>query len=171
MSDKISRRTFAKAGAAVSMGWTALSASRVKGANQRIRLGFIGVANRGGQLIRSFMKHDDVQPVAVCDVHQPTLEAARKQVGGDVDTYGDFRRLLKRDDLDAVVIATPDHWHAIMTIDACAAGKDVYVEKPLSKTIHEGRRMGGSRREGGSGRMTDRTYWTTQLKLRTLPGD
>lgn len=123
------------------MGWTALSATRVQGANQRIRLGFIGVANRGGQLIRSFMKHDDVQPVAVCDVHKPTLEAARKRVGVKVDAYGDFRRLLERNDMDAVVVATPDHWHAIMTVDACAAEKDVYVEKPLSKTIHEGRRM------------------------------
>jgi predicted dehydrogenase len=141
MSEPITRRTFTKAGAAATVGLTALSASRVRGANRRVRLGFIGVANRGGQLLRSFMKHDDAQPVAVCDVHKPTLEAARKQAGGDAATYGDFRRLLERDDLDAVVIATPDHWHAIMTIDACRAGKDVYVEKPLSKTIVEGRKM------------------------------
>ena len=141
MTDKISRRTFTKAGAAAGLGWTALSASRVYGANDRIGLGFIGVANRGGQLIKSFLKHDDAAPVAVCDVHGPTREAARQRAGGQAETYGDFRHLLERKDVDAVVVATPDHWHAIMTIDACRAGKDVYVEKPLSKTIHEGRKM------------------------------
>ncbi len=140
MSERISRRRFTGAGAA-ALGWTALSASRVDGANDRIRLGFIGVANRGGQLIKSFRRHDDAQPVVVCDVHKPTLEAARKRAGGDVDACGDFRRVLGRDDVDAVVVATPDHWHAIMTVDACKSGKDVYVEKPLSKTIYEGRKM------------------------------
>jgi len=141
VSEKISRRTFTRAGAAATCGWTAVSATRVFGANERIRLGFIGVANRGGQLIKSFLKHDDVEPVAVCDVHQPTLEAARQRVGGKADAYGDFRRVLERNDVDAVVVATPDHWHAIMTVDACKAGKDVYVEKPLAKTIYEGRKM------------------------------
>jgi len=141
VTDKISRRTFAKTGAAAGLGWTALSASRVYGANDRIRLGFIGVANRGGQLIKSFGTHDDAAPVAVCDVHGPTREAARKRAGGQAEVHGDFRHVLERKDVDAVVIATPDHWHAIMTIDACRAGKDVYVEKPLSKTIHEGRKM------------------------------
>jgi len=141
MNKKMNRRTFTKAGAAASLGLTAISASRVYGANDRIRLGFIGVANRGGQLIKSFLKHDDMEPVAVCDVHKPTLEAARTRVGGRADTYGDFRHVLERKDIDAVVIATPDHWHAIMTIDACKAGKDVYVEKPLSKTVVEGRKM------------------------------
>ena len=141
MSDKMNRRTFSKAGAAATLGWTALSTSRVYGANDRIRLGFIGVANRGGQLIKSFLTHDDISAVAVCDVHKPTLEAARQRVGGGADAYGDFRRVLDREDIDAVVIASPDHWHAIMTIGACKAGKDVYVEKPLSKTIYEGRKM------------------------------
>ena len=114
------RREFLRttAGAAATLGWTAASQSRVYGANNRIRLGFIGVANRGGQLINSFLKHDDVEPVAVCDVHKPTLEVARQRAGGRVDSYGDFRRVLEREDIDAVVIATPDHWHAIMTIDA-----------------------------------------------------
>ena len=140
MCEKISRRRFTKTGAA-GVGLTALSASRVLGANDRIRLGFIGVANRGGQLIKSFLKHDDMQPVVLCDVHRPTLDAALQRIGGRADTCGDFRQVLERKDVDAVVIGTPDHWHAIMTIDACRAGKDVYVEKPLSKTIHEGRKM------------------------------
>ncbi len=141
MGERIDRRSFARAGGTAALGWTALSAARVYGANERIRLGFIGVANRGGQLIKSFLKHDDVQTVAVCDVHKPTLDAALKRVGGKADTYGDFRHVLERQDVDSVVIATPDHWHAIMTIDACAAGKDVYVEKPLAKTVVEGRKM------------------------------
>ena len=141
MSEKINRRSFGKAGGAATLGWTAVSASRVHGANDGIRLGFIGVANRGGQLIKSFLTHDDIRTVALCDVHKPTLDAALARVGGKADTCGDFRRVLERKDIDAVVVATPDHWHAIMTVDACKAGKDVYVEKPLSKTVHEGRKM------------------------------
>jgi predicted dehydrogenase len=104
-------------------------------------LGFIGVANRGGQLMTAFLDHDDMQIVALCDVHEPTLLKANERVDGKADTYRDFRKMLDRSDVDAVVIATPDHWHAIQMVDACDAGKDVYVEKPLSITIHEGRRM------------------------------
>jgi predicted dehydrogenase len=111
------------------------------GANDRIRLGFIGVANRGGQLMTAFLKHDDMEIVALCDVAKSTLQKANARLDGKADTYGDFRRLIDRRDIDAVVIATPDHWHAIQTITACEAGKDVYVEKPLSITVHEGRRM------------------------------
>lgn len=110
-------------------------------ANDRIRLGFIGVANRGGQLISAFQNHDDMEIVALCDVQGSTLAAAKERLGGKPDTYEDFRKILERQDIDAVVIATPDHWHAIMTIEACKAGKDVYVEKPVSITVREGRRM------------------------------
>jgi len=141
MNRRISRRTFAKAGAAATLGLAAVSPARARGANDRIRLGFIGVANRGGQLISAFSKHDDMEIVALCDVCESTLNAANARLGGRVATFGDFRKLIDRDDVDAVVIATPDHWHAIQTITACDAGKDVYVEKPLSITIHEGRRM------------------------------
>lgn len=111
------------------------------GANDRIRLGFIGVANRGGQLLSAFLNHDDMEVAALCDVHGSVLEAAKARLDGKPDTCEDFRELLDRDDIDAVVIATPDHWHAIQTIEACKAGKDVYVEKPVSITIREGRRM------------------------------
>ncbi len=111
------------------------------GANDRIRLGFIGVANRGGQLISAFQAHQDMEIVALCDVHGAVLQAAKERLGGKPDTYEDFRKMLDRQDIDAVVIATPDHWHAIQTIEACKAGKDVYVEKPVSITIREGRRM------------------------------
>jgi predicted dehydrogenase len=77
----------------------------------------------------------------VCDVYKPSLDKWAKKLGNNVATYGDFRHILDRDDIDAVFIATPDHWHAIQTIMACDAGKNVYVEKPLSITILEGRRM------------------------------
>ncbi len=140
MTEKISRRTFTKAGV-VSLGLTAANAKRVLGANDRIRLGFIGVANRGSQLLTAILQHDDAEVVALCDISQPILAKAADMVDYKVDRLADFRKLIDRTDIDAVVIATPDHWHAIQTIDACNAGKDVYVEKPLSVTVHEGRRM------------------------------
>lgn len=139
---RITRRTFARsATAAAALGLTALQARGAPGANDRVRLGFIGVANRGGQLMDAFLVHKDMEIAALCDVHKPTLEKANAKVDGKADLLADFRKLIDRKDLDAVVIATPDHWHAIQTIAACGAGKDVYVEKPLSITIHEGRRM------------------------------
>jgi predicted dehydrogenase len=141
MARRMNRRSFAKAGGAAALAWTAASASRVYGANQRIRLGFLGTGNRGCQLIRSFLKHPDAQTVAVCDVHEPTLAAGQRCAGSQVQAYRDFRHVLQRRDVDAVVISTPDHWHAIMTIQACRAGMDVFVEKPLSKTIYEGQKM------------------------------
>jgi len=132
----------------------------VLGANEKIRVGFIGVGNRGSQLLAGFMAQEDVQIAALCDVYEPYLNRDHSQVGkavidsigervpkmgekfaGQVDRYKDFRRVFDRKDIDAVVIATPDHWHAIQMIQACQAGKDVYVEKPLSVTIHEGRKM------------------------------
>jgi predicted dehydrogenase len=138
----ITRRTFTKAWAAsAAVGLTAAQAAQVPGANDRIRLGFIGVANRGMQLVGAFLENPDVEITAVCDVSRSALERAQGRAGGKAFATGDFRKLLDRRDVDAVVIATPDHWHALQTIAACRAGKDVYVEKPLSITIHEGRRM------------------------------
>ncbi len=120
---------------------TSTRAEGAKLANEKIQLAFIGVANRGGQLIDAFRAQDDVQIVALCDVDQQTLASAKEKVGGRVETTGDFRRLLERKDINGVVVATPDHWHALQTVMACDAKKDVYVEKPLSITVHEGRRM------------------------------
>jgi len=141
MNKTLSRRTFTKTAAAATVAVTAASARRMLGANDRLRLGFIGVANRGGQLLDAFTEHADCEVAALCDVHRPTLDRAAARFGGKPATYADFRKLIEQKDLDAVVIATPDHWHAVQTVDACDAGKDVYVEKPLSITIHEGRRM------------------------------
>jgi len=141
MTHKATRGTITKVGTAAALGLAAARTSRALGANERIRLGFIGVANRGGQLMSAFLTHDDMEIVALCDVSKSTLEKANARLDGKADTYGDFRKMIDRKDIDAVVIATPDHWHAIQTITACDAGKDVYVEKPLSITVHEGRRM------------------------------
>src|SRR5439155_13391927 len=111
------------------------------GSGERVRLGFIGVGNRGDQLLDAFLVHRDADVVALCDVYEPYLQAAQKKVGGKARLHHDYRRLLDDKELDAIVIATPDHWHALQFVAACRAGKDVYVEKPLSLTIAEGRKM------------------------------
>jgi len=142
MSSGLSRRDFVKTGAATAVGLaTAVSRSRVVGANERIRVGFIGTGNRGGQLIKAALPNKDMDIVALCDVYDPHLDKWAGRLEGNPSKYKDFRRVIERDDVDAVFIATPDHWHAIQTVDACDAGKDVFVEKPLSITIFEGRRM------------------------------
>jgi len=144
MPTPISRRTFTTTSAAATLGLVAAprpARARVLGANDRIGLGFIGVANRGGQLMSAFSRRADAEFVALCDCDSKTLAAANGRIGGKAATFGDFRKLIDHKGIDAVVIATPDHWHALQTIAACNAGKDVYVEKPLSITIHEGRKM------------------------------
>lgn len=110
-------------------------------ANEKIVLGFIGVGGMGTGLLNIFKNLPDVQVAALCDVYEPHLLRAKSESGGDPATYKDFRKILDRKDVDAVVVATPDHWHAIPTILACQAGKDVYCEKPLSFRIAEGRAM------------------------------
>src|SRR5437868_9569953 len=137
---KIPRRTFAKQAAFAGVT-TALANRRVYGANDRIRLGFIGLGNRGDQVLDAFLPHKDAEIVALCDLYQPYLDFAAKKVGANPQQFRDYRKLLERPDLDAVVICTPDHWHALMTVHACQAKKDVYVEKPLSVCVAEGRKM------------------------------
>ena len=120
---------------------TALSAQRVPGANDRLNIGLIGCGGRGRYVARLMREAPNVAYTAVADVYKTNGEAAREWAGADAKFYQDFRKLLERKDVDAVHIATPDHWHAIATVLACAAGKDVYVEKPTSLTIREGRAM------------------------------
>ncbi|MCW5983434.1 MAG: Gfo/Idh/MocA family oxidoreductase [Bryobacteraceae bacterium] len=124
-------------------GLVAAAASQpgTSAANDRIGVGIIGCGNMGGWDQRDFQSNPDVEIVALCDVYRPNLEAALRMAGGKAETYRDYRRLLEDKRVDAVVIATPEHWHAIMCIDACDAGKDVYVEKPASHNIREGRLM------------------------------
>jgi predicted dehydrogenase len=113
----------------------------VWGANERVRLGFIALGNRGDQVLDAFLAHKDCQVVAVCDIYQPYMDFASRKIGGNPAQFKDYRKLLEVKDLDAVAICTPDHWHALQTIQACEAGKDVYTEKPLSLCVAEGRKM------------------------------
>ena len=144
--NQINRRTFNKAAAGTIAAVTAYQSSasyaRVIGANDRVRVGFLGTANRGRQDLVAFGKQSDVEIAALCDVDKTILEQAKKDYGNE-NTFitEDFRKVYDSKDIDAVCIATPDHWHAIQTVEACKAGKDVYVEKPLSVTVVEGRKM------------------------------
>lgn len=164
---RIKRRDFLKGTllAGLAAGFPALVPSSVLGANapsRRITLGFIGMGMQaGGYLLGQFMRRDDVQVLAVCDVESKRREACKARVDkqyGDAAAsgtsrgctiYSDFRELLARPDIDAVVIATPDHWHALMVIEACRQGKDVYCEKPLSLTIQEAKLMVEAARRHG----------------------
>ena len=151
----ITRRSFVSSAAAgvagglvtgrPAMSQTATSRQGVAGANDRIRLGFIGVGGMGRSHLNNFQQHDDVQVVTVCDVWEVNRLRAQKmterQKTGLATMEADFRRVIDRKDLDAVVVATSDHWHAIPMILACQAGKDVYVEKPISHNVKEGRAM------------------------------
>ncbi len=159
--DFITKSSAAIAG--VSVGLNAFSSNqskRIFGSNEKIRMGFIGIGNRGSQLLNIFMKYEDCEVAALCDVYEPYVLRDRSKVskkslellGGRIPKLGetfsntpkmykDYRDLLADKDIDAVCIATPDHWHALQTVHAIQAGKDVYVEKPLTQTIFEGRKM------------------------------
>ena len=150
------RRTFLAAA-------TAASYSRILGANDRVQVGFIGYGLIGAQHVFDFKNQKDVDMVAMSETHQPRLEQGIAAMGGKAKAYPDFRKLLDDKSVEAVVISTPDHWHALMTIMACGAGKDVYVEKPLTVFCAEGRWMTKAARkynrivQGGTQR---RTNWS-----------
>lgn len=113
----------------------------VLGANDSVVVGQIGCGARALYELSICQRNPRVRIAAVCDVYRPLVEKARSRLGGDVDGYGDFRKILDRKDIDAVFVSTPDHWHGVITVMACQAGKDVYCEKPLSLTINDGRKM------------------------------
>src|SRR5438105_8963702 len=126
--DQVTRRDFTRTTGLA----TALSYSRILGANDRVRMGYIGVGNRGDQVHDAFLEHGDNETVAVCDLRDDYMDFAIHKSRAHPKKYEDYRALLDDQNVDAVAIATPDHWHALMFIDACNRGKDAYVEKPLS---------------------------------------
>ena len=113
--------------------------------SDKIRVGFIGLGGQGTGRLNEFMRHPDVEAAAVCDVDKSHLDRAsalvEKTQGRKPEVFHDYRKLLELKDLDAVMVGTPDHWHALTFIHACQAGKDVFVEKPLCYSIGEGRAM------------------------------
>ena len=113
---------------------TALSYSRVLGANDRINMGLIGCGDRGTHDMGRFQTHQDVDVIAVCDIYGAKIDAAQ-QKAPHARKFTDHRKFLETKEIDVALIATPDHWHAQIAIDALNAGKDVYVEKPCSNTI------------------------------------
>jgi predicted dehydrogenase len=145
----VSRRHFL-VGAAATLGTPYILTSAALGqagsgkapANSRIVMGQIGIGNQGSGLLGGFMGQRQVQMIAVSDVKPDILDNAYKRIGSPAGgAHKDFRELLNRADIDAVVMAVPDHWHALMTVMAAQAGKDIYCEKPMSLTVHEGRVM------------------------------
>jgi len=143
----LGRREFVKWSAAgVIVGRAAMQPfgmrrdDRIRGANDRVVVGLIGAGRQGQGDLGNAVKQPDTAVGAVCDVYAPNL-AKGLEVAPGAKSYGDFRRVLENKDIDAVIIATPDHWHPVQTILACEAGKDVYVEKPISVTVTEGRAM------------------------------
>lgn len=146
---QLSRRTFLNT-SALALATAPVLLPRITRAdevapNNKIRLGIIGSGDRGQYVLNYFLQNPEVDCVVSCDVDDArsakTAANVEKLRGHRPDTCRDFRHVLDRKDVDAVLIATPDHWHALPTVFACQAGKDIYVEKPLAKTIDEGRAM------------------------------
>ncbi len=159
MSSKrsINRRQFLKEAAGATIGSFGIpfivkasalggNPDRVGTPSERITMGCIGVGSQGTGNMRGFLSKDEVQIVAVCDVDKRHLDRAKWRVddsygNNDCKMYVDFRDLIARDDIDALSLATPDHWHSIPVLTAARAGKDMYGEKPLARTIYEGKAM------------------------------
>jgi len=142
--ERISRRAFMKCSLAAGVGLTMAGPfSRVRGANNDIRVAVVGINGRGGSHIGAFGDMEGVRLAGLCDVDRNVLEKDAKRLkdkNKPVETYVDIRKLLENKDIDAISIATTNHWHSLATIWACQAGKDVYVEKPCSHNIFEGRK-------------------------------
>ncbi|MGH9395752.1 MAG: Gfo/Idh/MocA family protein [Terriglobia bacterium] len=145
MSDELNRRDFIKRATAGAVGAGAVLSSvprNVIGANDRVVVAGVGTGRQGTYDLQDFSHQPEVEIAAVCDVYEPNLQQSLRHIGHNVpQTYKDYRQVLDRKDIDVVVVGTPDHWHPLVMVDACKAGKDVYVEKPLSHTVDEGKLM------------------------------
>jgi predicted dehydrogenase len=139
----VTRRSFIKASVATGLS-VAMPYSRVRGANDDIRVAVVGIRSQGTNHIGWFGQIPGVRVVAICDADRAFLDREKKKFEDrkeKVDTYVDYRKLLEDKNIDAIITATPNHWHALVTVWACQAGKDVYVEKPVSHNVWEGRQM------------------------------
>ena len=157
-----SRRAFLKQAASVALAPYVIPSTALAAPSERVNLAVIGVKKMGGGHVDTLLRHKGVRLVAICDVRRDLREATRRKIEQHYaagrkdgtyrgcDAYNDYEDVMARDDIDAVVIATPDHWHAIIAIAACRAGKDVYCEKPLSRTIGEARQMVRAARRYGT---------------------
>lgn len=135
------RRQFIARLGQTALAVSAFSAQRALGANNRVNVALIGCGGRGRLVARLMREVPGVDFVAVCDVYDVNAASAKEWAGSQCQSFRDFRRVLDMKDVDAVLIGTPDHWHAIPTVLACQAGKDVYVEKPLGHNIREGQKV------------------------------
>ncbi len=141
---RITRRGFLRGAAVAAAVGPAIVSSDALGLaarpapSNRIVMGAIGVGGQGSRNAKGFAGHAAVQMVAVCDVDRKRRENTRRAIGGDCVAVNDFREITRRDDIDAVMIGTPDHWHVLPAIDAARHGKDAYIEKPLTLTIEDG---------------------------------
>jgi predicted dehydrogenase len=141
--ERITRRRFIKSSMVTGLA-AALPFSRARGANNDVRVAVVGIRSQGSNHINWFREIAGVRVVAICDADRSFLDREQKKFkdrNEKVNTYVDYRKLLEDKNIDAIITATPNHWHALVTVWACQAGKDVYVEKPVSHTIWEGRQM------------------------------
>jgi predicted dehydrogenase len=170
----VNRRNFIKRVSAASAGAALFPASvpsRVFGADapsNRTVMGFLGVGSQGSGLLNRFLNSPEVQVVGICDVDARHAKRAKENVdrkygNQDCATYADFRELIGRGDLDAVCIAVPDHWHALLAVTAARAGLDIYGEKPLARSIREGQAICDAVRRHGR-------VWQTGSMQRSMPG-
>ena len=153
---EVSRRDFLKVSAKATSGIAALQGvtfltrpARIFGANDRVRVAVCGLHGRGKDHLAGFARVPNVEIAALCDVDENVLNKGHGEVSGSAQTFVDVRKLLDDKSIDAISIATPNHWHALIAIWACQAGKDVYVEKPLSHEVAEGRRCVEAARKYG----------------------
>ncbi len=138
---KSSSYALAALGAATLLPWEAMAKAKNRvGANGKINIGVIGINGMGWSDLKSMMKIPETQVIAICDVDENVLNWRKFELakgGITVATYVDYRKMLENKDIDVIIIGTPDHWHCLQMADACAAGKDVYVEKPVGNSIQE----------------------------------
>ena len=158
-SNNFSRRDFMKATSATAVGLglglgtlaeAAPAKKRSKSANEKLVFGLIGCGGMGASNMRTFMGYEDVEVAALCDVDKNRIpndfNDVSKKYGKKPEVYSDFRKMLENKDIDAIIVGSPDHWHALNLIHACEAGKDIYCEKPISHNIVEAKAMVGAKR-------------------------